>query len=90
MLCVTEKTAWNAGTCENPAGLYSVDVSSPYCNASTPPGRCGAERGISPSARGSASDIDLSDKSFLGDGHLGILQLVNGAALSPWLEERAL
>lgn len=31
----------------------------------------------------------VSNKSFLGDGHLGILQLVNGAALSPWLEERA-
>lgn len=31
----------------------------------------------------------LSDKSFLGDCHFGILQLVNGAALSPWMEERA-
>lgn len=33
--------------------------------------------------------LKLSNKPFLGDGHLGILQLVNGAALSPWLEERA-
>lgn len=33
--------------------------------------------------------LKLSNKPFLRDGHLGILQLVNGAALSPWLEERA-
>lgn len=33
--------------------------------------------------------LKLSNKSFFGDGHLGILQLVNGAALSPWPEERA-
>lgn len=33
--------------------------------------------------------LKLSDKFFLSDRHFGILQLVNGAALSPWLEERA-
>lgn len=33
--------------------------------------------------------LKLSNKSFLGDGHLDVLQLVNGAALSLWLEERA-
>lgn len=74
------------GACENPTHLYSMDVAVMYLHIQVGVGQNTALHLQHADLR---VILKLSNKSFLRDGHLGILQLVNGAASSPWLEERA-